>query len=289
MSPKSATTARAFYTPKLGNVLIAVGGSGTVRAVRRTEDTCNAVSAGCLFSRPIGSTVELAAVPAAGGSFGGWGGACAGVSGQVCRVLVHKGARQVSAAFATTPLGPGNQQQLTVQAASIAAVSSSIPGFSCPGEQQCTTSVPTGTLVELLPDKQSYAIASTWSGGCTGYGYTCGLVVDGPVTVKSVVGALAPPHPKSIGLQVNVVGQGTVTDASHQITKCTAASTYSPACKASYSWDSPVHLTAHHGPGYVFSVWHSSASTLCRGKQPSCATKAKGGGDAVAAIFKRSR
>jgi Divergent InlB B-repeat domain len=275
VSLPSAKSARAVFSRNTAEVLVTVGGAGFVRVVNRSKDKCGGSSRGCEFGWPTRTTIRLAAVPAAGGSFGGWGGACAGTSGTVCRVVVRPNGLAVTAAFATTPTGSGGLQPLQLQALD-ASIQTSLPGFSCRGESKCATPVATGTLVKLHANPIGPP-NSPWAGACVGYGYTCVLVVDGPTAVIGPdLHAFGPPSRNA--LTVNVAGGGVVTDS--QRDRCTMGR--SP-CVTYHR--GPVRLTAEPGKGYAFDTWVSFG--VCPTKRPICTTLVPTSGTTVTARFKR--
>jgi hypothetical protein len=264
-----------------------VGGAGSVRGVGRSKARCGTASRSCDISWPAGTTVKLAAVPDVGGSFGGWGGACASSSGHICRIAVgNRSISDVSAAFATTPAASGDEQQLEVRAGNEpgSALHSSLPGFACRERSTCSAQVATGTLVTLKADIGDGFRATRWGGACVGRGPACAFVVDGTTTV---VGPNSPPpatEDASFGLTVRVLGNGVVTDG-HKLS-CRMTSGLS-SCQGTYL--DPVRLKAKPAPGNAFSKW-LSPTHLCHRKQTRCtATLFDASGSWLAAVFKPKR
>lgn len=65
-------------------------GSGTVVATPAGTDRVLNCGGACSAKFPSGTTVTLTATPAAGQPFSGWSGACAGVTANVCNVVISK-------------------------------------------------------------------------------------------------------------------------------------------------------------------------------------------------------
>lgn len=282
---KSATSARAVFTRNSSEVLVAVGGSGSVGIVGTSSAGCGTASGSCDITWPSGTAIELAATADAEGAFGGWGGACASTSGLTCRIVVgNQTTSQVLAAFATTP-DAGEQQQLQVQTLN-ASLQSSIPGFACQAESACTATVDTGTLVKLHAHAVALSAAATWDGACVGDGPDCELVVDGPAGVTAPRAVQFGPPGKG-SLHVTIAGNGVVTDG-HKL-YCTPAR--SP-CDAFYAGSNPVvRLTATAKPaaGNVFNAW-VGLDVPCAPKRATCTLKVdNGSGTTITAYFKRKR
>jgi Divergent InlB B-repeat domain len=277
LSMTSSKSARAVFTRNRGEVLVTVGGAGSVGVSSRSSAGCGTASGSCDISWPDGTAIELTAVPDAGGAFGGWGGACAATSGLMCRIAVNEFA-QVTASFATTPTGSGDEQQLSVDTQD-APISASLPGFTCPQKSTCTALAATGTLVKLHVDPLGPPTQSPWRGACLGYGLTCALVVDGPSHVTAP--DLAPEAPaEGFGLHIVVGGEGVVTDG-EKIKNCTMTKT--AHCSGFYT--RAVRLRATPARGNVFGGWVSQTH-VCTRKRASCIVDLGSSGTTIVAVFK---
>lgn len=277
LSLNSATSARAVFTHNRSHVLVTVGGAGSVGVAGLSKAACGAPSGSCDVSWPAGKAVTLAAVPAAGGAFGGWGRACAGTSGATCRIVVgNRTVSYVTAAFATTAAAAGARQQVSVHT-DILPLGSSLAGFSCPEHSGCATSVATGTLLRLHVREAGAPGGQIWHGDCVGAGFACALVVEGPVDVVAP-GFVTFGPPGRDALNINVAGGGIVTDG-HGL-NCTMAR--SPCTIFSRN---SVRLTAK--PANAFSNWISFG--VCPAKRASCTAKLSSSGTTVTARFKRQR
>jgi hypothetical protein len=282
LSPSRASSARAVFARHTGEVLMTAGGAGSIRVVHHAKDRCGPSSADCDIYWPTQRNIELAAVPAAGGSFGGWAGACAGTSGAVCHVMVHKRGLEVAAAFATTPAGSGDQQQLQVQARD-APVGSSLAGFSCGPKTNCSTAVATGTLVKLQLPPSGVPNFSHWKGACVGYGFTCALVVDGPARMTAPLLKLYAPPVTGNTLNVSVAGDGVVSDrAGHRCASMLGARN----CQWAYS-SVRARLTAKPRKGFAFDAWIRDFGACSPASRPTCTLPVGSSGTTVTARFVR--
>jgi hypothetical protein len=277
LSMTSSKSARAVFTRNRGEVLVTVGGAGSVDVSGTSSAGCGTASGKCDISWPDGTAIKLTAVPDAGGAFGGWGGACTATSALVCQITVNDFA-QVTASFATAPTGSGDQQQLSVNTQGT-PISSSLPGFTCPPKSTCTALAPTGTLVKLHVEPFGPPTESPWRGACAGYGFTCTLALDGPADVTAP--SLSPLGPSTgFGLQIVVGGKGVVTDG-QKIKNCTMTKT--AHCSGFYT--RPVRLKATPARGNAFKGWLSQ-TRVCPRKRASCTVDLGNSGTTIVAVFK---
>jgi List-Bact-rpt repeat protein len=277
LSMTSSKSARAVFTRDRGEVLVTVGGAGSVDVSGGSSAGCGAASGNCDISWPNGTAIELTAVPDAGGAFGGWGGACAASSALMCRIAVNDFA-QVTASFATTPTSSGDQQQLSVDTQN-APISGSLPGFTCPQKSTCTALAATGTLVKLHVEPFGPPTESPWRGACVGYGLTCALVLDGPADVTAP--DLTPQGPATgFGLHIVVGGKGVVSDG-QKIKNCTMTKT--AHCSGFYT--GPVRLKATPARGNAFKGWLSQ-TRVCTRRRASCTVDLGSSGTTIVAVFK---
>ncbi len=119
-------------------------------------------TSGCSYNFYQGAVVTMAATPASGYTFSGWGGACSGTSS--CVVNVGTSAIAVSARFTSTAPATTN---LTVTTTAGGSVSSNPAGISC-SSGSCTHAFTRGTAVALTATPSSGYTFSSWSGACTG-------------------------------------------------------------------------------------------------------------------------
>ncbi|XVJ68369.1 MAG: hypothetical protein HEQ39_00995 [Rhizobacter sp.] len=174
-SPRSFTGGTACTNTVFGDPL-----SGTVKAcyVKPTATTPTArglnltiagaggvgfsdgssCSASCAKTFNNGSTVTLAAAPAAGSTFAGWGGACAGTS-STCTVTMDA-TKTVSATFAVSPA------TLSVAVTGSGTVNSTPSGINC--TSNCSAPFAVGSNVTLTATPATGFTFSGWSGACTG-------------------------------------------------------------------------------------------------------------------------
>ncbi len=145
-------------------------GHGTVAG---TGISCPA-SCSATFGR--GSSVSLAATPAPGSYFGGWGGPCAG-SG-ACVVTVER-ATEVDAVFGLTPIPPGFSLDITIGGSGAVAG----PGFICP--PRCHVPLAAGNTITLASRPSAGWMLGGWSGACQRAG-RCRISGDGNESLKAL-------------------------------------------------------------------------------------------------------
>jgi Divergent InlB B-repeat domain/Putative Ig domain len=134
------------------------GGSGTVAGSGiDCGTTCDVIVDG-------GTTATLAATPAGGSVFTGWGGACAGTGD--CVVTVNADTN-VSATFVPATL----QYMLTVSHSGSGTVASSPKGINC--GKQCNHAYTVGSAVTLTAKPAKKHLFLGWSGACSGTALTC--------------------------------------------------------------------------------------------------------------------
>ncbi|MCC6620011.1 MAG: Ig-like domain-containing protein [Deltaproteobacteria bacterium] len=217
-------------------VTLAGEGSGVVSSTP-AGIACGAT---CEADFAIGSTVALAAEPAADSELAGWSGACVGAAS--CSVDMDQD-QAVTATFRKRPV-------LTVAVTGEGSVRSTPAGIVC-GASGGTCSAPfsTGTLVTLEVEEASGHAFAAWGGACAGDEPTCAF----NVTAATTVSATFAPWPT---LTVTPTGPGRVTSQPNGI-DCRATG---GTCSASFSPKLTVKLTATPDEGQLFSGWGGDCS-----------------------------
>ncbi len=207
-------------------------GSGTV-----TSPAGISCGTDCLEVVTPGSTVVLAASPAAGSQFLGWGGACSGTAD--CTVTVVA-ATSVTATFqlirhplSITKLGNGD-----------GTVTSNPAGIACGAD--CTEMIPHGTTVELVATPATGTVFTGWSGACTGTG-ACTVLVTAASTVTATFALTQ--H----DLTVTKMGNGAGVVDGPGIFCGTD-------CKERLDYGTMVSLVAVPDTGSVFSGWSGACT-----------------------------
>jgi hypothetical protein len=217
------------------------GGTGTVTSTPGGIDC----GSSCAASFASGTSVSLAATPAAGWVFMGWsGGGCAGTG--AC-ALTLTSATTVRATFAPAPV------TVTVIRAGLGSgsVTSAPAGISC--GTSCSASFPSGSPVVLTATATGGSVFTGWSGGgCTG---TSPCTVS-PVSATTITATFAP---ATVALTLTVTGAGTGTVTSAPVGLSCGAS-----CSVSFAAGTSVALTATPAAGTVFAGW----SGACTGAGP---------------------
>jgi len=131
----------------------------------------------CATSFTTGTTVTLTATPAAGSTFDGWGGACAGAG--TCAVTLDA-ARSVTATFTAAP----GTFAVTVArtGAGTGAVASTPAGIDC--GDTCAASFAAGSTVTLTATPASGSVFVGWSGACADTATSCVVSTSQTVTAQ---------------------------------------------------------------------------------------------------------
>lgn len=167
----------ATFTPApTYGLTVQVSGNGTV------SGQGIACGTDCTETYPAGTVVKLAATPAQGFVFSGWGGACTGTG--ECSVMLNSNQSVV----ATFVPAPPTTYTLTVQVSGDGSVTGN--GIACGAD--CTESYPASTVVALSATPAQGFVFSGWSGACTGTG-ACMLTMDGDKLVTATFTAAPPP------------------------------------------------------------------------------------------------
>ena len=138
----------------------------------------------CQAEFPIGTTLSLRALPAAGFEFDSWQGACRG-QGNPCSLPLAE-STTVSARFRAS--SPSHSLLLTKLGSGTGLVQSDSGGLSC--GSTCSLQAGQGTVVTLRAQADRESVFAGFSGDCTGSEPTCTLTLDRD---RSVVATFAKP------------------------------------------------------------------------------------------------
>ncbi len=224
---------------------VSVAGSG---AVTGGGISCGNGATLCSVNQPANATVTLTAVPQAGATFNGWGGACTGTA-TTCTVVMTA-ARSVTASFSGGTGGGGATVQLTVSVTGSGTVSGG--GISCGnGNSICSTSVSSGTTVTLVATPAAGASFTGWGGSCNGAAPTCNLTLT---SSRAVTASFTSAAPGTLNITVN--GRGTISTRGG---RCVGAGA-TKRCVQHLSGKS-VTLTETPAAGQVFGGWGGSCAS----------------------------
>jgi hypothetical protein len=224
-----AATATAQITVVRGGT-----GSGSVASLP-TGLSCPPT---CTTTFSVGS-VQLAASPAAGATFAGWGTPCSGTQG--CTVALTSATTSVEADFTAQTFA------LDVSTSGNGSVSSDVGGISC--GSACSAPYAYGTMVTLTAHPGSGAQLSSWGGACSGSASTCVVNMTAARSVVATFGSTA-----NVTVTVNVTGTGGGSVMSSTGTTCTSAS-----CAITVASGASVTLTPSAGMGSTFAGWSNGA------------------------------
>ncbi|HEX6754082.1 MAG TPA: hypothetical protein VF093_10910 [Solirubrobacterales bacterium] len=203
---------------------------------------------------PTGKSVAVAAAPAKGSVFTGWGGACSGAG--ACTVTMSE-SKSVTAEFAPLP-----KRSLTLnKEGSGAGIVKSLPStFNCGAFcASQTSSFDQGTVVTLMPTPAKGSVFSGWTGACSGTG-ACTVTLSGAKTVGAAFALVEgkPAGPTKLLTVGKAEGTGTGTVGSYPggiacYGGCTNQS-------ARFKEGAVVALEATPGRGSTFTEWGGACS-----------------------------
>ena len=255
-----------------------VSGSGINCAISGTSQ-----SGDCSEARVQGTELTLTATAVGGGSFLGWGGACA-VAGTAaaCTITVSQ-AMNVVASFAPPvvppppPPPPPPTYTVTIRKAASSGgtgtvsgtgISCSIAASSQAGD--CSETFVQGTQLALTAAATSGSSFAGWSGACAAAGTTatCTLTVSQNSTVDASFAPPPPPPPPrhvvTVAAGTSGTGTGTVTGSG---VACTiSAASQSGDCGEEREQGTQFTLTAAATGGSTFAGWSGG----CSGTAATC-------------------
>lgn len=206
----------------------------------------------CTTAYAQGDIITLTAVPDAGATFTGWGGACAVGSDTPICILTMDQARNVTATFETT--STGDDQPLSVTVAGPGSITSVPAGILCGVD--CDAEFPTGTRVTLTALPNLGATFNGWGGDCVGTNASCTLTLSQARFVEAEFSAVTA---DDLPLAVSIVGQGRVQSTPAGI-DCTGL------CLGRFAAGTGMTLTATPAEGWIFTGWEGA----CTGAAATC-------------------
>ncbi len=208
----------------------------------------------CSASFTTGTSVTLTATPAAGSTFAGWSGSCAG-SLPTCVVSMSQ-ARTAAASFSLSSTASPQRLTVTKQGAGTGSVTSNPAGISC--GTACSATFAYGASVTLTATPASGSTFQGWSGACAGTATSCTVSMS---VARNVTAAFGTATQTSSALSVTTAGSGTGT-----VTSAPSGISCPGTCTANFTTGSSVTLTAAPATGSVFGGW----SGACTGTAATC-------------------
>ncbi|MFO7691655.1 MAG: InlB B-repeat-containing protein, partial [Vicinamibacterales bacterium] len=206
--------------------------------------TCGTGGSTCQATYGSSTSVTLAAAPASGYTFTGWGGSCSGTS--TSTTIQVDGVKTCSATFTAGSVN-GPPYTMTISPRPTGGTVTGA-GLNCgTGGTLCSASMPAAMSYGMSATPDSGYTFGGWSGDCIGTNPSLTVYLAGPRTC----GATFTPN-GSTTYQLNVSpvpAGGTVTGGG--ITCGIGGST----CQATYGSSTSVTLTAAPASGYTFTGW----------------------------------
>jgi hypothetical protein len=150
----------------------------TITVVGDAAGTVTCDGAACASTYPAGTHLTLAAAPDANAVFVGWSGGCAGASSPCALSLSVDAAVTATFAKATYDLTLAT----SLVDGATGSITASPPGASCGAG--CLRFA-RGTNVTLTASTSAPSYFSSWSGGCSATGPSCGVVMTSPISVSA--------------------------------------------------------------------------------------------------------
>lgn len=226
----------AAPAPANHGLSVVVSGAGSVTSA----PVGIACGTACSGSYAASATVVLTATPAAGSTFAGWSGACAG-TGATCSVAMAQ-ARKVGAAFAAA-----GTRTVSVTGGVGGTVTSVPGGVDC--GTRCVASFAAGSAVTLVARTQPGYRFAGWTGACTGT-QACDLALSANASVQA---AFAPVSAGQHALTVRDFGEGSIQSVP-------AGIACGSTCSAAFAENTQVTLLATAKPGYTFAGWSGACA-----------------------------
>ena len=259
--PTYVVTVRAGTGGTGSGVVSGTGINCTISGASQSGDCSETVSQGVSLSLTATSTV--------GGSFRGWGGACAsaGVSSS-CTIAVNQ-AVSIDASFAppvTPPPPPPTNYTVTIQAGSGSGGTGTISGtgISCSmnattRSNDCSEPLPAGTQLTLTAAATGGSSFAGWGGACSASGTstTCTLTVTQNATVDA---SFSPPPRYLVTVAAGSSGTGTGTVTGTGITCTVSADSQSGDCSETLAQGTQITLAYTATGGSTFAGWGGACS-----------------------------
>ena len=244
--------------PPPNSLTVQVIGKGTVKS-GDSKIKCGNGNKDCFFVFLDSEMPTLAASPADGWTFVGWGGACTGTGSCSVTMSPALGVVVVATFSKTTGSGTSTLQATAIGLGSVTGSSDDPPTgneINCGTTgSDCDWVVPTGSVLTLIEGPDPGNVFSTWGGDCSGSDVACTVVMDDNRTVSATFVEAA-----TATLTLTITGRGHVEGPGVQ---CQGPGT----CVQEQPLHTTLSVNADPAEGYVFAGWTGGG---CAGPGKSC-------------------
>ena len=236
------TVTAAFNAVSQKTLTVTKPGAGLGKVTsNETPDLSGAINCGsiCQAVYAQGTTLTLAASPAAGSFFSGWNG-CDAVSARVCTVTLNAD-RTVAAIFTTSVMST-----LIINVKGTGSGKVTGPNLNC--DPTCVAAFIRGTVVNLNALPLAGSTFGSWSGCDTTSGKTCSLTLNADRIVTATFNF------SQVYLAVKIAGSGSGKVSGSGI-NC------NPGCVSVYTKGTIITLNASASAGSAFAGWSGCDTT----------------------------
>lgn len=241
-------------------LIVQVSGKGVVQTPDK-KINCGPQGPTCQAQYARYNQVPLAAYPAEGYRFVGWGGECRHAEGPGCVISMEGSSFATVTTYVRAVFEPG-LQTLSVSVNGPGSVSSSEFRISCP--PHCVGQFKTDDEVYLTAKPQAEATFERWEGACTGSFEKCRVTMEQARAVQAVF--KGPPAPKKLSIVFPKELGGSFKVSTISRNGLTAVKTCDSNCTLEFKPHTQIEIMSNINAGFVWEGFSGS----CLGGTANC-------------------